>query len=65
LRDLGYVDGKNVTFIVRYSNGDPVKLRALIKELIALRVVVLNGDAPALKEATTTIPIVSPPWAIP
>jgi putative ABC transport system substrate-binding protein len=59
LRDLGYVDGKNVTLIVRYSNGDPAKLRGLIQELIALRVDVLWGDAPALKEATTTIPIVS------
>ena len=60
LRDLGYVDGKNVTIMVRYANGDPNKLRLLIKELIALHVDVLVGDAPPLKEATTTIPIVSP-----
>lgn len=60
LQDFGYVDGKNVTLIVRYSNGDPTKLRELIQELIALRVDVLWGEAPALKEATTTIPIVSP-----
>jgi putative ABC transport system substrate-binding protein len=60
LSDLGYIDGKNVTLIVRYANGDPAELRALIKELIALRVDVLFGDAPLLKEATTTIPIVSP-----
>ena len=59
LRDLGYVDGKNVTLIVRYSNGDPAKLRKLIQELIALRVDVLWGEAPVLKQATTTIPIVS------
>jgi putative ABC transport system substrate-binding protein len=59
LRDLGYVDGKNVTLIVRYANGDPAKLRANIRELIALRVDVLTGDAPTLKEATSTIPIVS------
>jgi putative ABC transport system substrate-binding protein len=60
LRALGYEDGKNVTIIVRYANGDPSKLGALIKELIALHVDILVGDAPALKEATATIPIVSP-----
>ena len=59
LRDLGYVDGTNVIMIVRYSNGDPAKYRDIIRELIALRVDVLLGDAPVLKEATTTIPIVS------
>ena len=60
LRDLGYVDGKNVTLIVRYSDGDPVKYREVIRELIALRVDVLWGEARELTEATTTIPIVSP-----
>ena len=60
LRDLGYVDGKNVTLIVRYSDGDPAKYREVIRELIALRVDVLWGEARELKEATTTIPIVSP-----
>ena len=60
LQELGWVDGRNVTLIVRYSNGDPVKLRNLIDELIALRVDVLWGEAPALKQATSTIPIVSP-----
>jgi ABC-type uncharacterized transport system substrate-binding protein len=59
LRELGYVDGQNINLIVRYSDGDPVKLRALIQELIRLRVDVLAGDAPTLKEATSTIPIVS------
>jgi putative ABC transport system substrate-binding protein len=49
-----------VTLIVRYSNGDPAKYREIIRELIALRVDVLFGQARELKEATTTIPIVSP-----
>ena len=60
LRDLGYVDGKNVTMVVRYSNGDPAKYNEIIRELIALHVDVLWGEARELKEATTTIPIVSP-----
>ena len=65
LRDLGYVDGKNVILIVRYSNGDSGKLRENIRELVALKVDVLMGDAPLLKEATTTIPIVSPTMSDP
>jgi putative ABC transport system substrate-binding protein len=60
LRQLGYVDEKNIKFVARYANGDPDKLRAIIKELVDLRVDVLVGDARLLKEATTTIPIVSP-----
>jgi ABC-type uncharacterized transport system substrate-binding protein len=60
LRQLGYVDGENIQFIPRYANGDPAKLRAIIKDLIDLRVDILVGDARLLKEATTTIPIVSP-----
>jgi ABC-type uncharacterized transport system substrate-binding protein len=60
LRNLGYVDGENVIIIERFANGDPAKLRKLIKELIALHVDVLMGEAPLLKEMTTTIPIVSP-----
>jgi len=59
LRDLGYVDGKNVTVVVRYANSDPMKLRENIQELIQLKVNVLIGEAPTLREATTTIPIVS------
>ena len=64
-RDLGYVDGKNVTFLVRYANGDPAKLRENIRELITLQVDVFWSDAPAVKEETTTIPIVSPTMSDP
>jgi putative tryptophan/tyrosine transport system substrate-binding protein len=60
LQALGWVDGQNVILVVRYSNGDPAKYREIIRELIALRVDVLWGEARELKEATSTIPIVSP-----
>jgi len=60
LRDLGWVDGKNVNLLVRYSGGDPAKYREIVRELIALHVDVLWGEAQELKEATTTVPIVSP-----
>lgn len=59
LRELGYVDGENIILIVRYANGDFTKYPAVIQELIALGVDILSGEAAALKEATTTIPIVS------
>lgn len=60
LRQLGWVDGKNITFVVRYASGDPAKLHAIVNELVDLRVDLLVGDARLLKEATSTIPIVSP-----
>src|SRR5262245_39541326 len=60
LRELGWVDGENVSLIVRYANGDPAKYREIIQELVSLKVDVLMGDAQQLKEATTTIPIESP-----
>ena len=49
LRELGYVDGKNIRIIVRYADGDAAKLHAIIQELITAKVDVLMGDAPALK----------------
>jgi putative tryptophan/tyrosine transport system substrate-binding protein len=58
-RQLGYIDGKNIVLVWRYADGDPEKLRAIIKELVDMRVNVLMGGARQLKEATNTIPIVS------
>jgi putative ABC transport system substrate-binding protein len=60
MHHLGYVDGKNINIVLRYANGDVRKLRAVIRELVDMRVDVLMGDARLLEEATTTIPIVSP-----
>ena len=59
LRDMGYVDGKNVRLVVRYANGDRKQFRANIRELIALPVDILMTDAPAGVDATKSIPIVS------
>jgi putative ABC transport system substrate-binding protein len=59
LRNLGYVEGKNVIIIERYANGDRAKLHQIIKEFIARPVDVLFGDASVLMEETKTIPIVS------
>lgn len=63
LRDLGYIDGGNVTIVVRYAQGDATRYPALLHELIELKVDVLFVAPAAIfaaKEATTTIPIVCP-----
>jgi putative ABC transport system substrate-binding protein len=63
LRDLGYVDGRNVVIEIRDADGKPERLPALAAELVALKIDVLvtgGGTPPALaaKQATKTIPIV-------
>jgi putative tryptophan/tyrosine transport system substrate-binding protein len=63
LRDLGYVEGRNVVIEYRDAEGKPERLPALAAELVALKVdvIVTAGGTPAVlaaKEATRTIPIV-------
>jgi putative tryptophan/tyrosine transport system substrate-binding protein len=62
LLELGYVEGKNVTFESRSAAGNPDRFPALADELIHLKVDLLvassTSEALAFKKATTTIPIV-------
>lgn len=62
MRDLGYVDGRNISIEARWSEGRADRLAALAIELVALRpdVIVASGTQAirAAKQATTTIPIV-------
>jgi putative tryptophan/tyrosine transport system substrate-binding protein len=62
LRDLGYVEGKNVAFEYRFADDKLERLPALADELVRLKVDVLltpgTPSALALKKATQTIPIV-------
>jgi putative ABC transport system substrate-binding protein len=62
LRELGYVEGKNISIVVRSANGELDRLPELVRELVRLNVDVLlvGGDQGlrAAKEATNTIPIV-------
>jgi putative ABC transport system substrate-binding protein len=63
LRDLGYVEGRNVVIESRSAEGKLERLPALAAELVALKVDVIvapAGTPPALaaKQATRTIPIV-------
>jgi putative ABC transport system substrate-binding protein len=62
LRDLGYVEGKNIVIEFRWAEGRFERLPDLAAELVRLKVDVLvtagTSGAVAAKEATTTIPIV-------
>jgi len=63
LRDLGYVEGRNVVIEYRSAEGKPERFPALAAELVALKVdvIVTGGGTPtalAAKQATRTIPIV-------
>jgi putative tryptophan/tyrosine transport system substrate-binding protein len=62
LRGFGYIEGKNISFEYRFSEGKNELLPKLAKELIALNVdVIVAASATAArgaKQATTTIPIV-------
>ena len=62
LRDLGYVEGRNVGIEYRDAKGKSERLPALATELATLKVdVILVGGTPqtlAAKQATRTIPIV-------
>jgi putative ABC transport system substrate-binding protein len=63
MQALGYVEGRNIAFDVRYADGKVEGLPALAAELVAQRpaVIATFGDATGLaaKAASTTIPIVS------
>jgi putative ABC transport system substrate-binding protein len=64
LRDLGYVEGRNVVIESRSAEGKLERLPALAAELVALKVDVIvapsTPGALAAKRATGTIPIVFP-----
>ncbi len=63
LRDLGYIQGRNIVIEYRDAEGKLERLPTLAAELVALKVDVIvtgGGTPPALaaKQATKTIPIV-------
>lgn len=62
LRELGYVDGKNVIYEFQTSGGEPEPYADLAAELVRLKVdVIIAGGAGAVraaKNASATIPIV-------
>jgi len=62
LRELGYVEGKNIVIESRYAQGKVDRLPALLDELVRLKVDVIVTTGPsatrAAKEASVTIPVV-------
>jgi len=62
LRDLGYVEGRNIVIEYRWAEGNYQRFRSLIAELVALNVdaIVTAGTPAALavQRATATIPVV-------
>jgi len=62
LRELGYVEGQNITIETRFSEGKIDRLPALATELVRLKVdVIVTQSTPAAiaaKNATNTIPII-------
>jgi putative ABC transport system substrate-binding protein len=62
LRALGYVEGKNIIFELRYAEEKPERLPALADELVRLKVDLIIAGGPndglTAKKATKTIPVV-------
>lgn len=63
MRDLGYIEGQNLTIEFRWAEGKPERLPELLAELLRLDLAVLvttgNGPAILAKQATTTLPLVA------
>ena len=61
LRDLGYVEGRNAVFEHRFADGRLERLPDLAAEMVRIQldvIVAANPQIVAVKQATTTIPIV-------
>src|SRR5215813_3538683 len=62
LRDLGYVEGRNIAIEYRWAEGKYERFPALVAELLAVKVdVIVTAGTPAavaVKQATTTVPLV-------
>ena len=62
LRELGYIEGKNIFIEIRYAEGKQDRLSDIANELVKLKVdVIVTATRPgarAAKNATKTIPIV-------
>src|SRR5215471_3985375 len=62
LRELGYVEGKNIAIVYRFADGKFDRLDELATELVGLKVdlivSVVTPASLAAKNATSTIPVV-------
>jgi putative ABC transport system substrate-binding protein len=63
LRELGYVEGRNIVIEYRSTDGREERLPGLVADLVRLKVDIIvasSQGAVAARQATTTIPIVMP-----
>jgi putative tryptophan/tyrosine transport system substrate-binding protein len=62
MQDLGWIEGRNLQFDIRWTAGDPVRMRQFAAELVGLAPdVIMNGGLPtlvAMQQETRRIPIV-------
>jgi putative ABC transport system substrate-binding protein len=62
LQDLGWHEGRNVKFDIRWAGGEPARMQRYAAELVSLAPeVIMNGGLPtlaAMQQQTRTIPIV-------
>jgi putative tryptophan/tyrosine transport system substrate-binding protein len=61
LRELGWIDGRSVAITLRWAEGRNGRFPEIAAEFVALKVSVIvtgGGAVPAVKQATSTIPIV-------
>jgi len=61
LKEVGYIDGDNVTIEFRWADNQPSRLPSLAAELVARNVAVIVGNseaAVAARAAATTVPMV-------
>jgi putative tryptophan/tyrosine transport system substrate-binding protein len=63
MRELGWVEGKNIVFEYRHADGDLSRLAGFAAELVKLNVDIIlaagSQSTAAAKQATATIPIVA------
>jgi putative ABC transport system substrate-binding protein len=63
MRELGWVEGKNIEYEIRAAEGKLERFPAIVAELLRLKVDLFlaptNAAAKAVRNATTTIPIVT------
>lgn len=64
LRELGHVDGQNVTLVYRWADGQPERLPALLAQLVAMKpdVLIAAGPRPAQMARDAAR---DPAWKIP
>jgi putative tryptophan/tyrosine transport system substrate-binding protein len=69
LRDLGYIEGRNIEVVYRFAENHPERLPTLVDEIVRLNPAVIMAaavvDTVAVRKATTTIPIVTAALADP